>query len=116
MLAKSLLGQVLANDAVTRGLSDPEARILIEWLVDHAERLAEAAKDAAAAENELAGFCRKARGICRFVDLWCHRRQRGAAGQLAVAERFTWPLPDAQVDPCELMQDILDWEDRRVAA
>ena len=38
------------------------------------------------------------------------RRGAGAAGQLAAAERFAWPLPEARVDPCELMQAIVSWE------
>ena len=41
---------------------------------------------------------------------------RSAAGQLAVAERFTWPLPQADVDPCSLMERILRYEDRRLAS
>ncbi len=110
LLARPLLSQVLDNDAVTRGLADPEARILVEWLVERAERLAESAADEQAARTELAGLCRRARAISRFVELWCHRRERGAAGQLAVAERFNWPLPGPWADPCELMQNILDWE------
>jgi hypothetical protein len=116
MLAKPLLSQVLANDAITRGLNDPEARVLIEWLVERAEELAVTANDGESAACALSKLCRRARGIGRFVELWCHRRQRGAAGQLAVSEAFTWPLPDADVDPCELMQEILDWEERHLAA
>jgi hypothetical protein len=60
--------------------------------------------------------------VARFVGWWCLERARGAAGQLAAAERFNWPLPDADVDPCELMQLIvtyesdLFWQRRRAAA
>ena len=39
-------------------------------------------------------LCRRARAIGRFVYLWSLQRLRGAAGQLAVAERFYWPLPE----------------------
>jgi hypothetical protein len=116
MLAKPLLNQIMANDAVTRGLSDPEARILIEWLVERAEILASSETDEVVASRSLAVFCRRARAISRFVELWCHRRQRGAAHQLAAAEHFTWPLPTAAADPCEIMQTILDWEGRQSAA
>lgn len=109
MLAKSLLSRILHDEAVTRGLADPEARVLVEWLVERAE-------DAAAAGPEntvparLQWLCRRGRALGRFVYLWCYRREPGAAGQLAVAERFAWPLPEARVDPCQLMLDILDWE------
>jgi hypothetical protein len=48
--------------------------------------------------------------VAHFVRLWCQEKARGSAGQLAAAERFAWPLPDTDVDPCELMQRIVDWE------
>ena len=116
MQAKPLLCQILDNDAVTRGLGDPEARVLIEWLVDRAERLAVNAPSQDSAAAEVTRLCRRARAIGRFVDLWCLRRQRGAASQLAAAERFTWPLPSTAEDPCELMQFILAWEARQLSA
>lgn len=109
MLARPLLSPILENDALTRGLSDPEARVLVEWLVEHAERLDGADEEV---EREMHKLCLHARAIGRFVGLWCHQRDRGAAVQLAGAERFTWPLPtEAGVDPCELMQEILACED-----
>ena len=109
MLAKPLLNRILYDEAVTRGSGGPRARILVEWL---AERADEVSADGATALPEiLQRLCRRCRAIARFVYLWCHRRERGAAGQLAVAERFSWPLPEARVDPCELMQSILEWEE-----
>jgi hypothetical protein len=109
MQANPLLGPILADDTLTRGLGDAEARILVEWLVERAEELDQAisAEKAAGAMTRL---CRKARGIARFVHLWCLEQDHGAANQLAVTERFGWPWPTDQVDPCELMHDILTWE------
>jgi hypothetical protein len=115
MHAKPLLSQILDNDAVTRGLGDPEARILVEWLVDRTEQLAEVACSEHAAHAEVQRLCRRARAIGRFVDLWCLQHEWGAAGQLAAAERFTWPLPASALDPCELMQFILNWEARQLS-
>jgi hypothetical protein len=112
MLAKRLVSQVLQDDALTRGLADPEARVLVEWLVERAEHLAETANHESTACDALERLCRRGRSVSRFVCLWCHRGARGAAGQLAAAERFTWPLPNAAIDPCELMQTILSWEDK----
>jgi hypothetical protein len=109
-LVKPLLTHIFGDDAVTRGLADPEARMLVEWLVDHAERLANVAANEAAGHAEVRRLCRRARAIGRFVTLWCHQRERGAAVQLVAAERFTWPLPEGAVDPCELMQSILHAE------
>jgi hypothetical protein len=106
-----LLQLILCDEALTRGLGDAEARVLIEWLVEHAEQLAgDAAPDAAA---EVRRMCRRGRAVARFVGLWCGG-ERGAACQLAAAERFTWPLPATAVDPCELMQHIVAWEQRRL--
>lgn len=112
MLAKAILSQILHNDSLTRGLGDPEARILVEWLVERAELLAEEfdVEDGTIAST-VQRLCLRGRGIGRFVALWCHERQRGAAIQLAAVQRFSWPLPTTiSVDPCELMQAILDCE------
>jgi hypothetical protein len=109
MGADPLLNHILDDEALTRNLGDAEARVLVEWLVEQAEGLARTASPAEAT-HEVIRLCRRGRGIARFVSLWSHPRLRGAAGQLAVAERFTWPLPDAAVDPCELMQGIVAWE------
>ena len=84
MLSKPVLRHILENDALTRGLADPEARILVEWLVDQAEQVAGDAS-CAAAEQKVQLLCRKGRAISRFVGLWCHSQSRGAAGQLAAA-------------------------------
>jgi len=111
MLARPLLSRILRNESMTRGLGDPEARVLVEWLVDRAEALADGL--VGPVEPRLETLCRRGRAIARFVLLWCYYQQRGAALQLAAAERFAWPFPEAAVDPCELMQAILGWENRR---
>jgi hypothetical protein len=116
MLAKQLLSQILEDDALTRGLGDAEARVLVEWLVEHAERLAATQTDARAAHAEVNKLCRRGRSVSRFVLLWCHQGAPGAAGQLAAAERLNWPLPTTTVDPCELMEGILSWEDRQTVS
>ena len=110
ILSKPLLSPILDNEALTRGLGDMEARVLIEWLVEQAERAAEQAHTDAQTEAAVRCLCRRARSIARFVQLWCQRRERGAAHQLAAAEGFAWPLPTAPQDPCDLMQWILMWE------
>lgn len=109
MLTKPLLNTILADDALTRGLGDDEARMLVEWLVEEAERLAGEADEPDAAVK-VRKLCRRGRAIGRFVGLWCHSQAPGAAGQLAVAERFTWPLPPPMAEPCEIMHTILSWE------
>jgi hypothetical protein len=116
MLVKALLSPILTNEALTRGLADPEARMLVEWLVDQAERLAENASAVEDALNEIHRLCRRARTIARFIHLWCYEEERGGAVQLAAVERFIWPLPTQAVDPCELMQRILIYEECEFAA
>lgn len=111
MALQRLLDQILGNEALTRGLGDPEARMLVEWLVEQAEWLADNSPSPAVAEQTLQRLCGRARAIGRFVSLWCHGGARGAACQLAAAERFYWPLPVCAVDPCELMGNILVWEE-----
>ena len=108
MLPKSVLTPILDNDALTRGLGDAEARMLVEWLVDQADRHAVLTGDEACVAREVERLCRWARGIGRFVYLWCYREMHGPAIQLAASERFDWTLPTTWVDPCELMEHILE--------
>jgi hypothetical protein len=111
MVGNLLLHDILRDEHLTRGLGDAEARALVEWLVDQAEKLAQT-EPAELAQAEVKRLCRRGRGIAHFVALWCLEGQWGAAAQLAASERFDWPLPDGPVDPCELMQLILAWEDQ----
>jgi hypothetical protein len=110
-----VLSLILGNEALTRGLGDAEARMLIEWLVEQAERLSAAALPKEALEAEVTRLCRRARALARFVSLWCYEQGRRAACQLAAVERFAWELPASAVDPCELMQEILFCEGEALA-
>jgi hypothetical protein len=113
MAPKPLLCAILDDDALTRGLADPEARLLVEWLVERVELLSSQEPSQPILNAQVRQLCRRARAVSRFVHLWCHQNARGAAGQLAAAERFPWPLPTEAVDPYELMRDILAWEGDR---
>jgi hypothetical protein len=109
MLTRPLLNRILRDEAMVRGLGDPEARVLIEWLVERAEEETweQDEKQAAVVVERL---CRRGRAVSRFVCLWCYNQAYGAALQLAAVERFPWPLPFDTIDACILMQDILAWE------
>lgn len=111
MDSKTLLAPILGDDNLTRGLGDAEARILVEWLVERAEAHHVSA-GADHARCQVLDLCRRARAISRFVSLWCHQHSHGAACQLAATQRFAFPLPCTDVDPCDLMLDILEWEGR----
>jgi hypothetical protein len=114
MHSSPLLRHILHDESLTRGLGDEEARILIEWLVEWAELLAEDLESEQAAWDGLGTLCQMARGIGRFVQLWSHDDSRGSAAQLAAVERFRWPLPVSDEDPADLMFRILKWEDREL--
>jgi hypothetical protein len=114
MQSTPLLRLVLQDEAITRGLGDEEARVLVEWLVEWAELLAEESETEETAWQGIRMLCRRARGLGKFVCLWSQDESRGAAVQLAAAERFHWPLPISDEDPADLMQRILKWEDREL--
>ena len=114
MQASPLLRHVLQDEAVTRGLGDPEARVLVEWLVDWAELLAAESDSEEEAWAGLRTVCRRARGISRFVALWSDFDLRGAAVQLAACEQLHFPLPTEDEDPAELVARILTWEDHHL--
>ena len=105
-----LLRHVLRDEALTRGLDDIEARMLVEWVADWTELLAEAARTDDDAWSCVRRLCRRGRAIGRFVHLWCEQNNPGAASQLAAAERFNWPLPTHPVEAPDLMHHILTWE------
>lgn len=107
-----LLRHVLRDEGLTRGLGDIEARMLIEWVTDWTELFAEAARSDDDAWSCVRRLCRRGRAISRFVQLWSEPNGRGAASQLAAAERFTWPLPASAIDPPDLMHHILTWENQ----
>src|SRR5271155_1295674 len=102
MRANPWVHYVLADEALTRGLGDEEARVLVEWLVDKAEQLARDVRGDSVAGNAVRRLCRRGRSFGRFVSLWSQPELRGAALQLAGAERFGFPLPDGPVEPCLL--------------
>jgi hypothetical protein len=110
MPTTAMIRHVLADDALTRGLGDEEARVLIEWLVDWLEGPNAPAGGDTSAWERLRHRLRRARAIARFVALWCHRRGFAGAAQLAASEGFDWPFPPADIEPVELMQQLVDWE------
>lgn len=110
MVARPLLSSIVRDEALTRNLGDEEARMLVEWLVDHVEKLGGTLVSDRLLQTEVKNLCRRARVMARFVELWCHRRTPGAAIQLAAVERWTFPLPDAPIDACDLMEELLEWE------
>lgn len=116
MLARSVLNLVLEDEGLTRHLGDPEARALVEWLVDEAERLGGAAQEREVLEGEVRRLRRRGRAMAQFVRLWCHQRSPGAAAQLAASERLDAPLPAGAMDAYSMMQQLVRWEGRKRAA
>lgn len=113
---RSLLNLILRDDALTRGLEDQEARVLIERLAELSDRCAERGMESGDALLRIERLRRRGRAIRQFIDLWCHRGEHAAAIQLAASERFRWPMPEPDADPWLLMHAILDWEDRDLEA
>lgn len=109
-----LIREIVRDESLTRGLGDMEARMLVEWVVDWAELLAEAARSDDDARRLVNRLCRRGRAIGKFVHLWCDDRTNGrpAATQLAASERFAWPFPSRAIDPPDLMHEILTWENQ----
>ncbi|GBD35649.1 hypothetical protein HRbin36_00762 [bacterium HR36] len=106
----TLIERILDDESLTTGLEDPEARLLIEWLVEQAENLARGTASDSEVRQLLEQLCRWARAVRRFLLLWCYESDQGAAAQLAAAERFPWPLPPAsQTDAHSILRHILDW-------
>jgi hypothetical protein len=113
MQSTPLVRHILRDEAVTRGLGDVEARMIVEWLADRTEQVAISATNDADAWNRVRQLCKRARTISSFVRLWALPGCRGAAIQLVGAERLHWPLPSGDIEAGELMEGILAWVDRQ---
>ena len=111
MQSTPLVRHILRDEAVTRGLGDVEAQMIVGWLANRAEQIAFTASNDSEAWENVRQVCRRARTVAGFVRLWTMPGMRGAALQLVGAERLHWPLPSGDVDPGELMEGILEWID-----
>lgn len=110
MLARSVLDLIMGDETLTRHLRDSEARLLIEWLVEEAERIHSAGTDPNSLVHHVQRACRRSRAIGRFLDLWFNQPSRAAACQLWASERFAWPMPEPEEDPYSALEAILTWE------
>jgi hypothetical protein len=116
MLARSHLDAILNDELLTRQLGDPEARVLIEWLVEQAEGL-DGKVGSPVLESEIHHLCRRGRIFAQLVRLWAIDRRSSAAHQLAASERIEVDWPAGPVEPVWLMQRLVSWETtRRVLA
>ena len=113
MQSLPLVRHILRDEAVTRGLGDMEAQMIVEWLADRAEQVADEVATDEAGWVAVRDLCRRARTIACFVRLWGAEESRGAAMQLAATEKLFWPLPAGTVEAGELMEGILAWVDRQ---
>ena len=70
----------------------PKRNVLIEWLVDWAELLAEDTESDDDAWKGIKLLCRRCRGISRFVWLWMEPETR--------APLCSWPVLSATTGRC----------------
>ena len=68
MADRPLWGQILDDEALTRGLGDPEARVLVEWLVERADSLSQGKSSDLWARAEVRRLCRRGHCDLRRLD------------------------------------------------
>lgn len=111
MVAENCIHQVMRDDRITYGLADPEARVLIEWLVSKAETIPDTNLEP---EDQVYAWelCyRRAKVLRQFVSLWCYRGRPEAAIQLAASEGMADYLPAASVEePVDIMLTMMKQE------
>ena len=111
MSVDACIDQVLRDERLTYGLADPEARLLVEWLVERAEWIPRTGLGDN--DQELAwSICyRRAKVLRQVVSLWCYRGRPDAATQLAASEGMAEYLPTAAVeDALDVMQALMKQE------
>jgi hypothetical protein len=116
MTAQACIHQVMRDGRITHGLEDPEARLLVEWLVEKAEAI----PNSGLAENDQGlawSLCyRRAKVLRQFVSLWCYRGRPEAAIQLAASEGLADYLPDSSVEEApDVMLSLMKQEPFRTA-
>jgi hypothetical protein len=100
---------------LTQGLQDPEARLLVEWLVDRAEALPATGLHDSDQQTAWNICYRRAKVMRQFVSLWCYRGRPEAAIQLAASEGLAEFLPDSSIeDAPEVMLALMRQEPYRV--
>lgn len=105
----------MRDERITYGLADPEARMLVEWLVAKAEAIPETELEP---EDQVYAWelCyRRAKVLRQIVALWCYRGRPDAASQLAASEGMAEYLPASSVeDATEVMQSMMRQEPYRI--
>jgi hypothetical protein len=111
MMTTECIQQVMHDERITYGLADPEARVLVEWLVNKAESIPES--DLREEDMQCAWeLCyRRAKVLRQIVSLWCYRGRPEAAIQLAASEGMSEFLPDGSVEePVDIMLTLMKQE------
>jgi len=98
MLVDACIDQVMADSRLTYGLEDPEARLLVEWLVEKAEHLPESGLREDELNTAWQVYYRRAKVLRKCVQLWCYRGRPEAAIQLAASEGLAEFLPNSAVE------------------
>jgi hypothetical protein len=111
MLVDACIDQVMGDSRLTYGLEDPEARLLIEWLVDKAEHLPEMGLRETEQDVTWQLYYRRAKVLRKCVQLWCYRGRPEAAIQLAASEGLAEFLPNSSVEEgVEVMSSLMRGE------
>ncbi len=98
MLVDTCIDQVMRDGRLTHGLEDPEARLLVEWLVEKAESIPQTGLAEPDQQSAWTLCYRRAKVLRQFVALWCYRGRPEAAIQLAASEGLAEYLPDSSVE------------------
>ncbi|MFQ3650786.1 MAG: hypothetical protein SNJ75_10665 [Gemmataceae bacterium] len=114
MLARAFLNPILFDERLTAALGDAEACLLVNFLVDQAERL-DGLQPEEAVWKAIAHLCQRGRVLGRVVQLW-HDQQCLAATQLAASEGLAEALPSRRLDSCRLLERMIALESLRCAA
>ncbi len=100
------------DDHLIRGLGDAESRMLVEWLVDWAEMLADTISDEELVEKRFYKVRSRAQLICCYLRLCQETDAHASLTQFTATQKLPWPLPTLKIDTIELLDRILDWESR----
>lgn len=111
MNIKKHIERVLDDEGLTSGLADPEAKVLMDWLVHNLEAKLPRTKSDAAARELTKTEAARARRLAAIIDKICYNDDRAAAERLWNAAGRTQALNTLPAaDPVAVARQLIQWE------
>lgn len=118
MDARPYVERCLEDEGVAAGLADPEATVLLDWLIDRVTASVEQAPDAASADAAARGWTKKARALARVAERLAYDADVPGAEEVWNEHFGPPPYPLASLEGAEapaVVRKLIAWGGSDVA-